>query len=109
LDLLDDGELPRAVKSPNAARNDKNTLPIDDGEQHGGDERVAQEEKLDDHDENEDVEASDQDPKLALIRKTSRLFVRNLCYSASKENISDLFSPYGQLQEVSSRVFHILP
>jgi multiple RNA-binding domain-containing protein 1 len=35
------------------------------------------------------------------ILKTSRLFVRNLVYGVTEDNLRNIFSPYGQIEEVS--------
>ena len=105
LDLLDDNELPQAVSSTKAVQNEDDTA-MDEGEHS----RTAKSEAQKEEGDKSDVDGQDSggDPKLASIRKTSRLFVRNLCYSTSKDDISNLFSPFGQLQEVSNRIFYAL-
>ncbi|KAG6828468.1 hypothetical protein H0H92_007834 [Tricholoma furcatifolium] len=41
-----------------------------------------------------------QDPTVETILSTSRLFVRNLAFSCSEEELVELFSPFGELVQV---------
>ena len=43
-----------------------------------------------------------EDPNIALIGQTSRLFIRNLPYDISEDDLSQHFSSKGELSEVSS-------
>jgi multiple RNA-binding domain-containing protein 1 len=57
--------------------------------------------------ENEEVEATSpaqpaEDPDIILIEETRRLFIRNLPYGASEDDLSQYFSSKGELSEVSS-------
>ncbi|CAG0884800.1 unnamed protein product [Darwinula stevensoni] len=54
----------------------------------------------------EDVEEKPQEPKRNFeeaeesVGESGRIFVRNLCYSTTEEDLEKLFSTYGQLSEV---------
>ncbi|KAG5360277.1 Multiple RNA-binding domain-containing protein 1 [Yarrowia sp. B02] len=41
-----------------------------------------------------------EDPTIVSIRKTGRLFLRNLLYTAKEDDFRKLFSQYGELEEV---------
>ncbi|SEI30957.1 YALIA101S01e11562g1_1 [Yarrowia lipolytica] len=45
-------------------------------------------------------EEPSEDPTIVSIRKTGRLFLRNLLYTAKEEDFRQLFSQYGELEEV---------
>ncbi|KAF3939845.1 Nucleolin [Dactylella cylindrospora] len=40
------------------------------------------------------------EPEIEKITETGRLFVRNLTYSITEEELTELFSPFGELEEV---------
>jgi multiple RNA-binding domain-containing protein 1 len=54
--------------------------------------------------EDEALETDELDPIIEAIKSNGRLFVRNLPYTASKDDLTDYFAPYGSLEEVSSCV-----
>ncbi|KAL2063310.1 hypothetical protein VTL71DRAFT_5115 [Oculimacula yallundae] len=45
-------------------------------------------------------EAEQEDPTIEAIKATGRLFVRNLPYSATEDDLRQHFSPFGSLEEV---------
>ncbi|KAK9465420.1 hypothetical protein V1512DRAFT_277415 [Lipomyces arxii] len=45
-------------------------------------------------------EKSEQDVNLESIRSTRRLFVRNLSYGCTEEDLAEIFGQYGELEEV---------
>ncbi|KAL1746616.1 hypothetical protein HDZ31DRAFT_62053 [Schizophyllum fasciatum] len=48
---------------------------------------------------NDDAESA-EDPTVASIRQTSRLFVRNLAFACTDDDLTELFSPLGALSQV---------
>ncbi|KAF6529910.1 hypothetical protein HZS61_001222 [Fusarium oxysporum f. sp. conglutinans] len=48
-----------------------------------------------------------KDDSLEAIRRTSRLFVRNLPYSATQEDLRETFERFGTIEE--GRILHIIP
>lgn len=48
----------------------------------------------------QEPEQSQEDFNLASIRKTGRLFLRNLLYTSTEDDFRNLFSQYGDLEEV---------
>ncbi|TDL26946.1 RNA-binding domain-containing protein [Rickenella mellea] len=70
-------------------------------------EKVFEQEDEDDAGEEHDTpeigreeDISDQDPAKATILQTSRLFLRNLAFACSEDDIRNLFSRYGDLVQV---------
>lgn len=55
---------------------------------------------LEDVDEDQDQDSQTSDPISDAIRTNGRLFVRNLPYSASEDELRQHFEPYGNLAEV---------
>lgn len=53
----------------------------------------------------EEEEEEKPDPILEAIRANGRLFVRNLPYTASEQDLRDHFQPFGSLEEVSVHFF----
>lgn len=62
----------------------------------GAKNELFQEEQTDDAKD----ELFGEEQKLAQIRSTRRLFLRNILYSATEDDFRDLFSSYGELEEV---------
>lgn len=56
--------------------------------------------------EEEVVEEEQPDPIFEAIRSNGRLFVRNLPYTATEDDLRKHFAPYGALEEVSSHLFY---
>lgn len=52
-----------------------------------------------------DDQEEESDPTLTAIRSTGRLFVRNLPYTASEQDLRDHFAPFGALEEVCLACF----
>lgn len=51
--------------------------------------------------EQEDTKDDHSDPDVKAVRTSMRLFIRNLAYNTSREDLEAEFSPYGNLEEVS--------
>lgn len=67
---------------------------------HSHSEETSEETKDDeDNNEEEKVNAKSENPK-ELIEDTGRLFVRNLSYACTEQDLRDLFEKYGTLSEV---------
>ena len=74
----------------------------------------AQPDETPDHEEPaEEVieEDSDKpDPTIEAIKATGRLFVRNLPYTATEDDLREHFAPFGSLEEVcTNMLFHAFP
>lgn len=98
LDLVDPDDL------PGTAVGDQTGQPV--GEVVGNDnDNLHSEEDGSDDVENvvpqEDPGKQDNDSSMDAISRTSRLFVRNLAYSATEDDIQEAFAKFGDLQEVS--------
>src|SRR5690606_23248862 len=50
----------------------------------------------------EDAQPSEHDVAIQTISETGRLFVRNLAYTATEDDLRGHFAPYGTLKEVIS-------
>jgi multiple RNA-binding domain-containing protein 1 len=50
--------------------------------------------------QDEEINVEKPDPTIEAIRSNGRLFVRNLPYSASEDDLKKHFEPYGSLEEV---------
>ncbi len=101
LDLVDPDDLPQAAVADGSAApvggaigNDNNNLHS--RQEHGDDvETIVP---------SEEQGQQDKDSSVDAISRTSRLFVRNLAYSATEEDIRESFEKFGDLQEVSFSV-----
>lgn len=49
------------------------------------------------------------DPNIEMIRKTGRLFLRNLPYNATEGDLQPLFSPFGKTEEVRTHIPVAIP
>lgn len=49
------------------------------------------------------------DENINLIRDTGRLFIRNLAYNTTEEDLQSLFGKFGKLEEVRFELFSLLP
>lgn len=54
------------------------------------------------------TEAALEDPNLDLIRKSARLFLRNLAYDTTESDLQPIFERFGKIEEVSSFFFFSL-
>jgi len=52
--------------------------------------------------DSEQPDPSNQSTADSKILKTGRLFVRNLVYGVTEDDLRNIFSPYGEIEEVSS-------
>lgn len=103
LDLVDPDELPLGAPTTDLKNGsapggvDKNELsePVDDKPAR----EAAFQEEVDD--ETETVEGGNT---ADAIRRTSRLFVRNLPYSATEDDIREAFARFGTLEEVRQEI-----
>ncbi|KAL7926759.1 hypothetical protein ACQKWADRAFT_278499 [Trichoderma austrokoningii] len=97
LDLVDPDDLPQPAEQ--AAVDE--AMP-DDGEttdKPHSSHKVASEDALDQAND-QGAEAVPADDAIATISRTSRLFVRNLPYTATEEDLHQKFGEFGTLQEV---------
>ncbi|KAL6889274.1 RNA-binding domain-containing protein [Trichoderma longibrachiatum] len=98
LDLLDPDDLPRpaepAVEAETVVRDDRE----DDAAPPSP--RDAAEEDAPKEAEDKGADAPGADDAVATISRTSRLFVRNLPYTTTEEDLHEEFGKFGTLQEV---------
>ncbi|GMF06583.1 unnamed protein product [Ambrosiozyma monospora] len=66
------------------------------------DQSNTQETKEEDDDEEEEkpIKLTPQEKNIQKISQTGRLFLRNILYSATEDDFKELFSPFGELEEV---------
>lgn len=92
---LDDDDVMDAKPAPDAPSSDSDDdlEPIDDDE----------DESEEDADEGvgETGTANDQEAVPPPVCDSARLFVRNLCFSVTEDELAELFRPYGQVTEVN--------
>lgn len=50
--------------------------------------------------EPEEPQQSEEESAISRIQKTGRLFLRNILYTASEDDFTELFQPFGELDEV---------
>ncbi|KAJ4998126.1 Multiple RNA-binding domain-containing protein 1 [Colletotrichum sp. SAR 10_66] len=107
LDLVDDDEVPQPVPQPSAQRDNQETVGSASAVNH--EEPVEPSEKAETESPagagdapapSEKKAAEDEDDTLATIKRTSRLFARNLAYSVNEEDLRAHFEQFGELQEV---------
>lgn len=109
LDLLDDDDEPPPLKPPAPAQGDN---------EHGADAQMTgtdanhepaeaaqpdAPEVEESASEPQKEEEKAEDAEIQTIRKTARLFVRNLPYSATEDDLNDHFGQYGPVEEVRTR------
>ncbi|PTB68311.1 RNA-binding domain-containing protein [Trichoderma citrinoviride] len=98
LDLVDPEDLPRptepAVEAETVVRDDE-----DDGDAPPSP-RDATEEDAPEEADGKGAEGPGADDAVATITRTSRLFVRNLPYTTTEEDLHQEFGKFGTLQEV---------
>lgn len=105
LDLLDDDEpLPPRPAAPVQNETDGADTQMTGTEETREEEAEAPQpeaaEVEEPADEPKQEEAKDEDADTALVRKTARLFVRNLPFSATEDDLNGHFSQYGEVEEV---------
>lgn len=99
LDLMDPEEI-KAQTAKSAPADDDNAMDIDQISVDNGaaDEPASVEETPRIAPEEEATQ--EEDPTLDAIRANGRLFVRNLPYSASEDDLREHFAKYGSIEEV---------
>ncbi|KAL2755063.1 hypothetical protein ACRALDRAFT_2020392 [Sodiomyces alcalophilus JCM 7366] len=99
LDLVDEDEVP-PPPSPKAASDQiaKPEVKGDPVDPEG--ETQAQEPEAAVADAPDDAQKDEEDASIATIRKTSRLFVRNLPFTAAESDLREHFEQFGEVQEV---------
>lgn len=106
LDLVDDNDVPPTIPSSpsrpaqvaSAPAADENAIVREDG--------ATPPEPMDTEEIPKTEPRDSEDETLVSIRKTSRLFVRNLPYSATDGDLRKHFEEYGSIEEV--RTYHFL-
>lgn len=105
LDLMDPEDLP-----PQPTGDTGNAEPPGDTDGHPEPEETHQESPQEVADEEPsvkmDVDQPSEDGTVETIRRTSRLFVRNLPYGATEDDIRACFEKFGTIQEVRLFVSH---
>ncbi len=94
LDLLDPDEL-NAPKPAEKSALIRESAPQNAGAEGKGQGKTSNE-KLDDAPPSQ----NSTDSALDLIRKTARLFIRNLSYTISEDEVREYFKSFGALDEV---------
>lgn len=106
LDLLDDDEPlpPPQPAQQTEERPEETDSKMQDGQEAGESAPAVVKESRDENesaaDQGSGQESKGVNPDLETIRKTSRLFVRNLPYSASEDDLRAHFDQYGHVEEV---------
>ncbi|OTA87862.1 hypothetical protein M434DRAFT_80872 [Hypoxylon sp. CO27-5] len=101
LDLVDDEDIAPAA----ALSTDLPAIPSNQEEEQPEvvDATVDEDQVMNDPDPESDLGESDAETKdeaLETVRKTKRLFVRNLPYSATEDDLRSYFKRYGDVEEV---------
>ena len=94
LDLMDPEDIPTGIGG--LASTDINAVAETTVEEPNIEDTPAAEE------ENNEEEHEKPDPVIEAIQSNGRLFVRNLPYTASEDDLRKHFEPYGALEEVST-------
>lgn len=98
LDLVDPDDLPRPTETAVEAETVVRDEGDNDGTPHSPRDATGEDpEEADD----KGAEGTGADDAVAIITRTSRLFVRNLPYTATEEDLHQEFGKFGTLQEVS--------
>ena len=95
LDLVDADEIP-AGNATSEIHPEPNNTEVDEVIQESGEDEipVGRDQPV------ETAQEPSQDEPLETISNTARLFVRNLPYTATEDDIRSHFEQYGSLQEV---------
>ncbi len=106
LDLVDPSELAESGPAQQAAAPDQETraqtTKADDGENRRG-------ETSEDQQSGAPPRQDSAESTLDQIQRTRRLFIRNLSYSASEDDLRQYFESFGTLDEVSHWQFFCVP
>ncbi|KAK6215957.1 hypothetical protein LQW54_003932 [Pestalotiopsis sp. IQ-011] len=98
LDLVNDDEIPAAVAGPSISSNTPVVPVVSSNKDADVHMNTAFEETVE-----EPVSSDEKTGKLSAldtVHKTSRIFVRNLPYSATEEELHEYFGRFGELEEV---------
>ncbi|KAI2616030.1 RNA-binding domain-containing protein [Hypoxylon sp. NC1633] len=106
LDLVDDDVRPFSVPTGDLPSKDQPSIPVNQDQEHP--EVVDGTIDDEDHDMSDqpdqldvgELETEPKDEALEAIRKTKRLFVRNMPYSATEDDLRLHFERYGEVDEV---------
>lgn len=99
LDLVNDDEIPAVVAGPSISSNTPVVPVVSSNKEADVHMDTAIEETVE-----EPVSSDEKTGKLSAldtVHKTSRIFVRNLPYSATEEELHEYFGKFGELEEVS--------
>ncbi|KAF9875895.1 pre-rRNA processing protein [Colletotrichum karsti] len=105
LDLVDDDEVPQPPAQQDSGETVGSTPALNhegpaEGSEKPKSETEAGAEAEDAPVPSEEKPAKDEDDALATIKRTFRLFVRNLAYTVREDDLRDHFEQFGELQEV---------
>ncbi|KAI1761782.1 RNA-binding domain-containing protein [Hypoxylon sp. FL1150] len=100
LDLVDDEDV---IPIPEPPKNEPSTIPDEEAEPEVVDATIDEDQEMEDQDqelEQNEVDSESKDDDVDIVRKTRRLFVRNLPYSATEDDLKSYFVQYGDVEEV---------
>lgn len=108
LDLVDPDDLPPptqpAVETETAVQDEK-----EDDDAPPSPRDATEEDVPPVVDDNKGADGSGADDAVATISRTSRLFVRNLPYTTTEEDLYEAFGKFGTIQEVSTKLIPVPP
>ncbi|OHE92724.1 RNA recognition domain-containing protein [Colletotrichum orchidophilum] len=99
LDLVDDGEVPRPPIQQDSGET-VGTSPAEQQKQPAAEKPKAETDNGAGAQDLPVPQEAEEDVALATIKRNSRLFVRNLPFSAKEEDLRAHFEQFGELQEV---------
>lgn len=97
LDLMDPDDL--AITQASSLHKDANPV-VESNEDVTSPEKINEQPQAEE--DWEGIEDDKPDPVIEAIKTNGRLFVRNLPYSATEDDLMEHFAPYGSLEEVWS-------
>ena len=100
LDLMDPADVPIGSSGTTSADNVVVEVATEEPEERG-EAPVAEE-------NNDEEEHEKSDPVMEAIQNSGRLFVRNLPYTATEDDLRKHFEPLGELEEVGTPVSFVL-
>lgn len=99
LDLTDDVDSHLARVAASATITTKQTVQEGD-EWNGIDEEMDKREKAQSGEESKEVSTTEEEVAIETISKSGRLFLRNLTYSTTEDDLREYFVEHGELEEV---------
>lgn len=72
--------------------------PVENGDTKG--QQTDERETVNDEDTSKEPTKSPEEIAIKKIKETGRLFLRNILYTSTEKDFENLFSPFGQLEEV---------